>query len=58
MGPSITTCSVNSKYESLLKNEFSYIKLEKVFLSSSEKHLYVPIKENLNKYLSSANMIE
>ena len=59
MGPSIITCSVNSNYESLLKNEFSYIKPEKVFLSNTEKHyIYVPIKENLNKYLSSANMIE
>ena len=59
MGPSIITCSVNSNYESLLKNEFSYIKPEKVFLSNTEKHyIYVPMKENLNKYLSSANMIE
>ncbi|XP_065674336.1 uncharacterized protein LOC136091205 isoform X1 [Hydra vulgaris] len=59
MGPSVVTCSVKSKYEFLLKNEFSYIIPEKVFLSNSEKHyIYVPIKENLKQYLSSANMIE
>ena len=58
MGPSIIKCSVNSNYESLLKNEFSYKKPEKVFLLNSKKHIYVPIKENFNKYLSSANMIE
>ena len=44
MGPSIITCSVNSNYDSLLKNEFSYIKPEK-------HYIYVLIKENLNKYL-------
>ncbi|XP_065663134.1 uncharacterized protein LOC136085719 isoform X3 [Hydra vulgaris] len=59
ISPSVVTCSVKSKYESLLKNDFFYITPEKVFLSNSENHyIYVPIKKNLKQYLSSANMIE